>query len=101
EVPDLEAAEQPVRFRDEVRIYAPDQLDDVLEDEEERVRDQDQHDLVATVAEAEDAALDERPGDEPHGDRCRDEQGVAGERSMPRRKPPTGERRGRVRAERV
>ena len=57
---DLEAAEQRVRLGDEVRIHAPDQLDHVLEDQEQRVGDEQDHHLVLRVHEAQDAALDER-----------------------------------------
>jgi hypothetical protein len=46
---DVQVAEQAVRLGDEVRVRAPDELGDVLEDQEHRVGDEDEQDLVAAV----------------------------------------------------
>jgi hypothetical protein len=58
QVADVDVAEQSVRLERRVRLDAPDQLDDVFEDQEDRIRDEDQHDLVLAVHEAQQPALD-------------------------------------------
>ena len=98
---DLDVAEQAVGLGDEVGLHAPDQLDDVLDDEEEGVGDEDQHHLVAAVAEAQQAALDERAHHQADQQRRQDQHGVAAHGRVAGAQPGAGERGRGVGAQRV
>ena len=97
---DRDAAEQRVGLVGEIRIDAPDQLDQILEHEKRRIGDEHQHDLVAPVHRPQQPALDQKADDRSDRDAGRDQQQeaaggriIAGEIGADRRRRGVGAER--------
>ena len=60
---DRDAAEQCVGLVSEIRIDAPDELDQILEHQERGVGDKHEHDLVAPIHRTQQTALDQEADD--------------------------------------
>jgi hypothetical protein len=95
----LEAAEKRVRLGDEVGVHAPDQLDHVLEDQEQRVGREQDHYLVLRIHEAQDHALDRDREGRRYDDRRDDQHHVREHGREAAREPRCSERGRRVRAD--
>src|SRR5262249_57780706 len=84
ETPDRHIAANRQRLIERVGARTPQQLDDILENQERRVGDENDHDLVAAIDHAQQAALDDEAKHEPdhHRDQYHEQKTASGGKAL-------------------